>query len=191
MNKLLLSTLVVLAPVLMHTQPAAGQGGVIDWIHRLSGPSMLGPSLSHFWETETIRFRMTVSGRWAVGFKEGTIAKDHSVNMFAIQPTVEVPLCGPFEAGAGFAFNRLGGRGHDAVWKPTIPFYGQIRHPINMAGTWLIRVGVGGHLFPSFDESDFRGPEDSDPGVTVETDGVEVTFGMILGLDYTGGWRTR
>ena len=187
MKKFVTGVLLALAAGLTPTEPAAGQGGVIDWIHRLSGPSMLGPSVSYFWDTPHLRIRISGSGRFAVGFRDRTIEDGHSVNMFALQPTVEVPLCEFVELGGGFAVNRLGGDGHDSFWHVSFPFYGQYRRPVDDAQRWFLRIGIGGHIFPKFDESDFLGPEDPLPGVQVETSRREVTLGLILGFDYKRG----
>jgi hypothetical protein len=183
LKKHLFCSMVAVMVCLASAQPVEGQdkrggGGLIDWIHRLSGPSMLGPTGSYYWEWETIRLRINVSGRLPVGFKDSTIDDEHSVNMVSLQPTLEIPICGPFEVGAGVALNRFGGKNHDAVYDLSIPVFGQLRFPVDAAENWFLRIGLGGHYFPSFDEEDFGG------GVTVKTDGGEITLGAILGLDY-------
>ena len=161
-----------------------GPGGLLDWIHRLSGPSMLGPSVSYFYTVDsTVRIRGTLSGKWAVGFKESTLDTDHGINIAGFQPTVEIPISGPFEVGGGFALNRMGGDGHDAVYQFSIPIFCQIRTKVG-SGPWYLRIGMGAHYFPAFDADDFVGPLGGLPGVKVKTDGGEFSFGMFFGLDW-------
>jgi hypothetical protein len=161
-----------------------GPGGILDWIHRLSGPSMLGPSASYYVTAGNgVRFRGTVSGKLAVGFKESTLSNDHGINMLGLQPTVEIPIRGPVEIGGGFAVNRMGGEGHDAVYHFSIPVFAQIRTKVG-SGPWYLRVGLGAHYFPAFDVDDFVGPLGGDPGVAVETGSGEFSFGMFFGLDW-------
>ena len=156
-----------------------GGGGFLDWIHRLSGPSMLGPAASYYWGFGGVRIRVAADLRFPVGFKDHTIEPDHSLNMFSLQPSLEIPVAGgPFEVAAGIGLHRLGGKGHDAVYHLSIPFYGQFRFPLDAREVWFLRIGLGAHYFPSFSNKDFNG------GVHVKTDGGELGFGMILGLDY-------
>ena len=181
MKRFVFCSMVAVMVCLANAQPVVGQdedggGGLIDWIHRLSGPSVLGPAASYYWGWETIRLRINGSARFPVGFKNSTM-DGHSLNMLSLQPTLEVPIRGPLEFGVGIAGHRLGGD-HDAVYHLSIPVFGQLRFPIDRAEKWILRIGLGGHYFPSFDDEDFDGGE-----VTVETDGGEFTFGMILGLD--------
>lgn len=185
MKKLVSTLSLVLTVCLFTARPLAAQGGgVIDWIHRLSGPSMLGPTGSFFWEREQFRIRVNVSGRLPVGFQDSTIDDDHNLNMLSLQPAVEIPICGgPFEVGLGIAGHRLGGDGHDPVYHLSFPLFGQLRVPVGTSGRWFFRFGAGTHYFLSFDEEDFLG-ENEQPGIQVKTDGGEFVFGLILGLDY-------
>lgn len=182
MKRLVFCSIVAVMVCLANAQPVVGQdedggGGLIDWIHRLSGPSMLGPGASYYWRWEKIRFRINLSARFPVGFKDSTIDDDHGLNMLSLQPTLEIPIGGPLDFGVGIAGHRLGGD-HDAVYHLSIPVFGQLRFPVGSSGNWFLRIGLGGHYFPSFDVEDFDG------GVRVETDGGEFTLGVILGLDY-------
>lgn len=179
MRKFVYCSIFALVACLATTQPASGQkaGGIIDWIHRLSGPSMLGPTVSYYWQAERVRFRISGSARFPVGFKS-KIDEGHTLNMLSLQPTLEIPVCGPIEVTAGLGLHRLGGSGHDAVYHLSIPVLGQLRFPVNESETFFLRFGAGGQYFPSFDDDDFDG------GVHVKTNGDEITFTAILGFDY-------
>jgi hypothetical protein len=160
---------------------AAGQeeggGGFLDWIHRLSGPGMMGPGVSLFWQGETIRLR--VAGAYLVPLNDDKIDPDHTFNMVSLRPSVEVPVWSPFEISAGADLHRFGGEGHDAVVKLSVPVYGQLRVPLGLRGNWFLRVALGGRYFPSFDPDDFDGAISG-----LKTDGGEVSLGGMLGLDY-------
>jgi hypothetical protein len=179
MRKFVNCSIFALVACLATTQPASGQkaGGIIDWIHRLSGPSMLGPTVSYYWQAERVRFRVNGSARFPVGFKS-KIDQEHSLNMLSLQPTLEIPLYRRIEVTAGLGLHRFGGSGHDAVYQISIPVLGQLRFPVNTSETLFLRFGMGGHYFPSFDDDAFDG------GVDVKTDGGEITFTAILGFDY-------
>jgi len=182
MNKLVSQSMLMLIACLLFAQPAAAQGGAIDWIHRLSGPSMLGPALSYHSELieDGLRFRITAAYRVPVGSFD-KIKLTHSLNMVSLQPGIEIPIREPYEINAGLAFHRFGGSGHDPVYHWSIPVYGQIRVPTK---NMTFRFGLGGHYFPRFDEEDFHGEGETVPGVQVKMDGGEFSFGLILGIDW-------
>jgi len=190
MKKLAYCSVLVAVACLATVRPALGQekdggGGFLDWIHKLSGPSMLGPAASYYWGFEGFRVRVAADLRFPVGFKDHTIEPDHSLNMLSLQPSMEIPVnflrirdATPFELNAGIGLHRLGGKGHDAVYHISIPIYGQVRIPLGSQKAWFLRIGLGAHYFPSFSEEDFDG------GIHVLTHGGEFTPGMILGIDY-------
>ena len=113
--------------ILCLPRPAVGQdfGAFLDWIHKLSGPGMIGPGASVFWEAERARFRL--SGAYLVPVSDDKIEPGHSFNMLSLRPAVEIKSSGPWEASVGVDLHRFGGDGHDAVVKLSVPFYGQIR----------------------------------------------------------------
>jgi hypothetical protein len=61
MKKLVSHSMFLLVACLVNVQPRAAQGAVVDWIHRLSGPSMLGPAVSYYSDLveDGLRFRVT------------------------------------------------------------------------------------------------------------------------------------
>ena len=185
MKKLVFPWTLLLAVSLATVQPASAQGGVIDWIHRLSGPSMLGPALSYQKELieDGLRFRLTAAYRVPVGAYD-KIEFNHSLNMVSLQPAIEIPIREPFEINAGLAFHRFGGSGHDPVFHWSIPVYGQLRVATE---DLMFRFGLGGHYFPTFSEEDFRGEGETTPGVHVNSDGGEFSLALYLGVDWS--WR--
>lgn len=187
MKKLAVIWILVVTAWFAVPQPTAGQedgrGGFLDWIHRLSGPSMLGPGGSWYREWETVRFRL--AGAYLFPLCSDKIDPDHSLNMLALRPSVEFPIRGPVEISTGLDLLRLGGDGHDAVYHLSIPLHAQVRVPVGSGDRWLLRMGLGARYFPSFDEEDFDG------GVRLKTDGGEVTLAAILGFDYRAGGRDR
>jgi hypothetical protein len=158
-------------------EDGGGLGGFLDWIHKLSGPSMLGPAGSWYWEGETVRFR--IAGAYLVPVaSDDKIDDGHTLNMLSLRPLLEVPVWGPLEVGAGLDVHRFGGKGHSPVVGLSIPLYGQLRFAVGSREKWYPRIGLGARYFPSFEAGDFN------QGVHVKTDGGEVTFAVMLGLDY-------
>ncbi len=181
MKKLLALSVLVMTATLFGPVAAAGQqeggGGFLDWIHRLSGPGMIGPGASLFLEWNTVRVR--VAGAYLVPLNDDKIDDDHTFNMFSLRPSLELRVHGPLEVSAGVDLHRFGGDGHDPVYKLSVPAYGQLRIPLDTEGRWFLRVALGGRYFPSFD------PDDFDGGISgLKTDGGEVSFAGMLGLDY-------
>lgn len=189
MRKSVLCTLLVLASGFTGPGPAEGQ--IIDWIHRLSGPSMLGVGLSYsagIFEVSDRKahFRMDGVIRLPVGFKESTILPGHSLTMFSLQPNLEIPVGSErFEVAAGLAGHWFGGKGHDSVIHWSIPVFGQFR---TLFWDRSLRLGLGAHYFPKFEIGDFMGTgSDSETqGVRVKTEKGEISFAMTLGFDVFG-----
>jgi len=185
MKKLVSHSMFLLVACLVNVQPGAAQGAVVDWIHRLSGPSMLGPAVSYYSNLveDGLRFRVTGAYRVPVAAYD-KIDLSHSLNMASLQPGLEIPIRELFEINAGLAFHRFGGTGHDPVLHWSVPVYAQLRIPAN---NMFFRFGLGGHYFPSFDEDDFVGEGETRPGVQVRTDGGEFSWALIMGIDVI--WR--
>ena len=179
MKKLTVLSLFVATGILCLPRAGAGQdgGGFLDWIHRLSGPGMIGPGASLYWQGET--FRVRLAGTYLIPLCDDKIDPDHTFNMLSLRPSVEVPLWGPFEISAGADLHRFGGDGHDAVVKLSVPVYGQLRVPLGARGNWFLRAALGGRYFPSFDTNDFDGAISG-----LKADGGEVSFGGMLGFDF-------
>lgn len=184
MRKIAAVFVLALATCMLAIQPLtaqkeSGPGGIIDWIHRLSGPSMLGPAASYSWELreDGPRFRFEGALRFPVGGDE-EIGEAHSLNMFSLQPSVEFPLFGPFELKSGINVHRFGGRGHKAVWHLSFPLYGQFRFPVDSNQRLFLRIAAGIQYFPAFGYQDFGGE------IRVNRRNGEGTFALQAGLDF-------
>jgi len=184
MNKLAACWILVVVACLAGPRPAAGQddgiGGFLDWIHRLSGPSMLGPAGSWYWDWETLRVR--VAGAYLFPVAPGDkIAEGYGLNMLSLRPSLEIPVWGPLEVSAGLDLNRFGGKGHSPVVDLAVPLYGQLRFAVGSEARWYPRIGVGARYFASFEDGDFN------DSIRVKRDGGELSFHAILGVDYRLG----
>ena len=182
MRKLAFCSMLVLMTCLMSAQPLTAQkrgpGGILDWIHKLSGPSMLGMGGSYSWTVgEKTRFRLEGAYRIPVTRKE-TIDEGHSLNMLSLQPSLEIPIIWYFEIKTGINVHRFGGDGHSAEWNTSIPLYAQFRFPVDTNETLFLRVAAGLHYFRGFDDDAFDG------GVHVNRDGGEGTVALLVGLDF-------
>lgn len=165
-----------------------GVGGFLDWIHRLSGPRMLGGSISVFsptWnrsdETPILRGRLTGAYRHSFSSDDKIDPDGSAVTMFSIQPMVEFYL---FEIGQdnhidiaiGAAFNKFGGDS-DPFWHTSFPAY--LQGGVHLTDSVFLKIGVGAHYWPKFDASDF------DPLVVdVERTEGEFTPAAFVGLDF-------
>jgi len=181
MKKLLALSVLAMTASLWSPVAAAGQeeggGGFLDWIHRLSGPGMIGPGATLFRTWDKVRVR--VAGAYLAPICDDKIDPDHTFNMLSLRPSVEIPVHGSFEISAGVDLHRFGGDGHDAVVKLSVPVYGQFRVPLGLRSNFFLRLAVGGRYFPGFDATDFGGAVRG-----LKTDGGEVSFAGMLGIDY-------
>ncbi|UCC24615.1 MAG: hypothetical protein JSU98_12880 [Gemmatimonadales bacterium] len=160
-------------------------GAVIDWIHRLSGPSMLGGAVSvaHPLGSERVRGRLQLAYRVAVASDDRIEPDGASVTMFTIRPGVEIPLFWYLELNSGIAFNRFGGDADEGFWKASFPVLAQLRIPLG-EGRWMLRAGAGLEYFPKFSEGDF------DPiDVSVKTEEGEFAGAFMIGFDWAIGSR--
>lgn len=185
MRKSVSRSVLVFAACLVAAQPLTAQdkrgpGGIIDWIHRLSGPSMLGPAASYAWELgeKRARFRFEAAYRIPVARKE-KIGDDHKLNMFSLQPSLEVPVFGPAELKSGINIHRFGGKGHAPVWHLSVPLYAQLRIALDKPDNSLfLRIAAGVHYFPAFPYDAF------DRGIEVTRRKGEGSFALLGGLDF-------
>ncbi|MCJ7627520.1 MAG: hypothetical protein MUO50_03930 [Longimicrobiales bacterium] len=160
MKKHLFRSMLAVVVCLAGAQPLVGQdggGGFIDWIHRLSGPSMVGPAVSYYstLSERGVRFRITGAYRVAVASDDQIEPDGSGINMFSIQPAIEFPIVGPLEVNAGVALHRFAGDFDDAFWHWSVPIYPQIRIPLGEDSRLSVRLGLGVHYFPKFDADDF------------------------------------
>jgi len=183
----LILILAVLAAPLLPAQVRAqderqGIGAVLDFINKLSGPRMLGPSASYFHTLGSgPRLRISVGYLTAVGSDDVIDPDGSSVQALTLAPVLEVPLGGsPVELAAGVRFHRFSGDLADPFWHWSIPGRLQGRFPLGGAASGLrLRLAAGVEYFPEFGAADF------DPLVVdVKTDGGEFTFVAQVGFDW-------
>jgi hypothetical protein len=155
-----------------------GPGGILDWIHKLSGPSMIGPAGSwHYTFESGTRIRGGAAYRFPLASGE-TMTEGYSLHQFSLQPEIEIPLSGPLGISAGLGLHWFFGDPEETVFNWSIPVLAQVRFPIDEEDLWFFRFGMGPMYFGSFD------PEDFGDDVMVDLDGGELTFGVIIGVDY-------
>jgi hypothetical protein len=178
----------VALPSAAEAQDREGIGAIIDWINKLSGPTMVGPGIS--WYTmlgDDVRLRVSGSYLTSVASDDVIDPDDAGVNAFSIKPAVEFPIGRRFSVGGGFSLHNFGGDADERFWHWSVPVYGQVR--LKLAGTearptWLMRFGLGAEYFSEF------GPDDFAPITTgVSTDGGEVTLVGFLGFEYVLKWN--
>jgi hypothetical protein len=174
----------VLATCLVMTQPLQAQkrgpGGIIDWIHRLSGPSMLALGGSYSWEFEEdgARFRFGAVYGFPVARKD-RIGDEQKLNMFSFQPSAEFPILNsPVEVKTGVNIHRFGGKGHDPVWHLSVPLYLQLRLPLDNDRRLFLRIAPGIQYFPAFGYDDFIRE------IQVNREEGELTAALQVGLDF-------
>ena len=182
MRKLAFCSMLVLMTCLMSAQPLTAQergpGGFLDWLHKLSGPSMTGMGGSYWWTVgERARFRLEGAYRIPVARKE-TIDAGHGLNILSLQPSFEIPIIWYLEIKTGINVHRFGGEGHSAEWNTSIPLYAQIRYPVDTNETVFLRIAAGLHYFRPFADDAFDG------GVQVNRGSGEGTLALLVGLDF-------
>lgn len=148
-------TLIVMAVALPSAVHAQRPGGLLDWIHKLSGPQFIGPALSYATGGEAARFRISGAYRWSFA-SDDVMDPDGSITMFSLQPTGEFKLfqawSAPIEAGLGLGLHRFGGD-VDGFWHFSIPIYAQALVPLS--DRLDLRVGLQTHYFFEFGDDDF------------------------------------
>ena len=155
-------------------------GGFLDWLHKLSGPGFVGAGLTAAYTipgSAKVRLRLSGVYRTSVSESGKVIPADANITMISVQPAVEFPVqVIPIDFGIGFALHRFGG---DAAgfWHYSVPIYVQFRprgdrrvHPL---------LGVGVHIFPKFDATDF-----APLAVTVNRVNAEPVLQLFAGLTY-------
>ena len=158
--------------------PAQAQsrlGGVLDWIHRLSGPQFVGPALSYAVGSERARFRASGAYRWSFA-SEDQIDPDGGLTQFSITPSGEIRIWRWLEGSVGIGIHRYGGDA-DGFWHWSIPVVAQGLFPVSDRTD--VRGGLGWHYFPEFESDDF-----SPLMVTAPRDGGEWVFTLFGGVDW-------
>jgi hypothetical protein len=151
-------------------------GGLLDWIHKLSGPQFIGPTLSYAVGGEAARFRLSGSYRWSVWSEDAIDPADGSITMFSVEPAGEFTLYRWLEARAGVALHRYMGDS-DGFWHWSLPVYLQGLVPVS--DRLDLRLGAGGHYFFEF------GPDDFLPLIVeAPRDGGEFTWAFYAGVDW-------
>lgn len=185
MRRLILLSLLVTGSMMFVAEPTeaqtSGTGGIIEWIHKLSGPQFIGGGITGWGTlkaTSGIRARLSVLHRWSVDEAE-EVTPEASLTMLTFQPALELPLKDvPVELGVGMAIHRFQ-KNIDPFWHYSFPVYVQGMFPVNRSGSLLLRPGVGVHIFPAF------GPNDFAPlAVAVSRDKAEVVLHIYFGVDF-------
>ncbi|MDH3292458.1 MAG: hypothetical protein OEO20_15550 [Gemmatimonadota bacterium] len=161
---------------------SAGAGGILDWIHKLSGPQFFGVGITAYGTLQGesgIRARLSVVHRWSIDEEEEVIPPESNITMWTLQPTLEFPLKDvPLELVVGVAFHRFQ-KDVDPFWHYSVPVLIQGRFPVNSSKSVLLRPGVGIHVFPAF------GPNDFLPlNVDVSRDTAELVLQLFVGIDF-------
>ena len=180
--KKLLSCFTLMAPLSFAAPQhvgAQGIGAILDWIHELSGPQLVGPAFSYYSRElgpeEAFHWRVTAAYHSSFDSDNAIDPDGSKITKLSIQPTLEIPITGPLEIEIGAALHRFGGDA-DGFWHWSFPAYGQVRVPI--FGETSLRMGLGGHYWLKFAEEDF-----APLVVDVNRNGGEFTFGGFLGFD--------
>jgi hypothetical protein len=160
MKKLLCCTVLMVLLSLAGAQSLEAQrkglGGILDFIGRLSGPRMVGPAATGWMalgEAEVLRVRVSAARRWSVHYEGAVLPEDESVDMWSLQPGLELKLADPFAVGAGVAVHRFSGDFADPFIHLSYPVYAQWRFPTGSPIQAVLSAGF--HYWPAFDEGDF------------------------------------
>jgi hypothetical protein len=134
----------------------AGLGAFLDWLHKLSGPRFVGGGVSGFVTLPGdagVRLRLSGAYRTSTGESGEVTPADANITMLSVQPAVEFPVQSiPIDFGLGVALHRFGGDA-EGFWHYSVPVYVQFR-PRNTRRVAPL-LGVGVHVFPRFEPSDF------------------------------------
>lgn len=159
-------------------QNGGGLGAFLDWLHKLSGPRFVGAGLSGFYTLPGeagIRLRLSGSYRTSIGESGEVTPEDANITMMSLQPAVEFPVQKiPIDFGLGVALHRFAGDA-DGFWHYSVPIYVQFRP--RGAGRVAPLLGIGVHVFPRFEPSDF-----APLAVTVSRQDSEAVLQVFAGL---------
>jgi hypothetical protein len=161
---------------------SAGAGGILDWIHKLSGPQFIGGGITAYGTLKGesgIRARLSVLHRWSVDEAEEVTPPDANITMWTVQPSLEFPLKDvPIELAVGIAVHRFQ-KDVDPFWHYSVPVSVQGRFPVNGSRSLFLRPGISINIFPAF------GPDDFQPlDVDVSRDKGEVVLQLFFGIDF-------
>ncbi len=197
MNRIIRIAWLCLAISVTNVQGVEAQGGIgpiLDWINKLSGPQFGGVGAQIYFPLfggpplapagapaalnipvshGPLRLRLTGSYRWSLDVTGSTI------NMVTGEAKLEYPFVfGKVELApvAGIALHRFSGD-VNSFGHYSFPLQGQLRFPVG--SSVLVRTGLGFHLFPKFETTDF-----APLTVDVSRTRAEWVFGVFLGLDF-------
>jgi hypothetical protein len=140
----------------LEASDGGGVGIFLDWLHKLSGPRFVGAGLSGFLTLPGdagVRLRLSGTYRTSTGESGEVTPEDANITMLSVQPAVEFPVQRiPIDFGVGVALHRFGGDA-EGFWHYSVPVYVQFR-PRNTRRIAPL-LGVGVHIFPRFEPSDF------------------------------------
>ena len=149
----MLLTLTCVQPVL--AQDEGGLGAFLDWIHKLSGPRMVGggvtgwisPDAESHW-----RFRMSASMLTSSTDNDRVQPAGTTLRMLRFEPTVEYQVADVVDLGTGLSLDRYGGDA-DGFTHWSFPVYGQLRLPSTSRVQFVMAAGA--RFFPTFADDDF------------------------------------
>jgi len=134
----------------------SGLGAFLDWLNKLSGPRFVGAGVTAYYQfpgDAEIRLRLTGVYRTSVSESGEVTPADANLTMITVQPAVEFPVQQiPLDFGVGLALHRFGGDA-EGFWHYSVPIYAQFRPRHARRVTPILGIGV--HLFPKFEQSDF------------------------------------
>jgi hypothetical protein len=149
-----LMTIIGLAGAQSVEAQGGGLGAILDYIHRLSGPRMVGPAATGWVSLgEVPRLRLSVARRWSWHYEGAVLPEGRSVRMWSFQPALEARIKGPLFAGGGVAVHSFDGDFAERFTHVSYPVYAQLRFPAR-AGVQAV-VSGGYHIFPAFPEDAF------------------------------------
>ena len=133
-------------------------GGLLDWVHKLSGPQFIGPALSYAVGNDAARFRISGAYRWSFSSEDAIDPDDATITQLTIHPAGEFRIWESqgrgfrLEGNAGVALHRFMGDS-DGFWHWSLPVYLQSLVPVS--DRLDLRIGAGGHYFFEFGDDDF------------------------------------
>lgn len=162
----------------------AAQGGILEFLHKLSGPEFLGAGITLPYplsDTRSFRARLSLIHHWSIN-EEGEVAPVTDITMNTIQLTGEF-LIDRLDINAGVAMHRFAADEFEDFWHPSFPVQLAVR-PFRRGlcaarDLCLVpRLGAGFHVFPGFADSDF-----TPLNVDVSRDDPELVGNLFIAVD--------
>lgn len=154
---LCLACVLTATPLDAAAQERSGAGGIMDFIHKLSGPQFFGGGVTGYWRPSDapLQARLTAVLRSSIREEGEVVPDDANITMTTLQLGLEYLLPRvPVNLAGAVAYHRFGGDA-DTFWHPSFPFEAAARIP-PIGGRVVIRPAIGYHIFPGFDTADFE-----------------------------------